>query len=313
MPSTLQILVPIFALILAGFVCRRRAILGPAACSELNRFVVWLALPALLFRIMAHASWQQLYQPRFMAAFGLACAAVFVATLAWRIRAGRHLADASVEAIAASYANTAYIGFPLTLMVFGNASLAPTTVATLLVVSVLFAIAVALIELGLQAERAPHKAGLKVLRAMSRNPLIVAPVAGALVAASGVGVPAGVDTFLGMLGAAASPCALVCLGLFLAEKRTQADPGRESLALVAGKLLVQPALTWWLAARVFGMPAALVNMAVLLAALPTGTGPFMLAEFYRRDAHVTARTILLSTLGSLLSLPVLLRVMPQAG
>jgi predicted permease len=186
-------------------------------------------------------------------------------------------------------------------------------VATLLVVSVLFAIAVALIELGLQTERAPHKAGLKVLRAMSRNPLIVAPVAGALVAGSGVGVPAGVDAFLGMLGAAASPCALVCLGLFLAEKRTQAAPGRESLALVAGKLLVQPALTWWLAARVFGMPAALVNMAVLLAALPTGTGPFMLAEFYRRDAHVTARTILLSTLGSLLSLTVLLRVMPHGG
>jgi predicted permease len=312
MLSTLQILVPIFALILAGFVCRRRAILGRAACSELNRFVVWLALPALLFRIMAHASWQQLYQPHFMAAFGLACAAVFVATLAWRIRAGRHLADASVEAIAASYANTAYIGFPLTLMVFGNASLAPTTVATLLVVSVLFAIAVALIELGLQTERAFHKAGLKVLRGMSRNPLIVAPVAGALVATSGVGVPAGVDTFLDMLGAAASPCALVCLGLFLAEKRAQANSARESLALVAGKLLVQPALTWWLAARVFGMPAALVNMAVLLAALPTGTGPFMLAEFYRREAHVTARTILLSTLGSLVSLTVLLRLMPHA-
>jgi predicted permease len=313
MLSTLQILLPIFALILAGFVCRRRGILGPAACSELNRFVVWLALPALLFRIMAQASWQQLYQPRFVAAFGLACAAVFVATLAWRRSAGRHLADATVEAIAASYANTAYIGFPLTLMVFGNASLAPTTVATLLVVSVLFAIAVALIELGLQTEGAPRKAGLKVLRGMSRNPLIVAPVAGAAAAASGVGVPAGVDAFLGLLGAAASPCALVCLGLFLAEERKEAHPARESLGLVAGKLLVQPALTWWLATRVFAMPAALVNMAVLLAALPTGTGPFMLAEFYRREGHVTARTILLSTAGSLISLTVLLRLIPRAA
>jgi predicted permease len=313
MLSTIQILIPIFALILAGFVCRRRGILGPTACSELNRFVVWLALPALLFQIMAHASWQQLYQPGFVAAFGLACAAVFVLALVWRVCAGRHLADASVEAIAASYANTAYIGFPLTLMVFGNASLAPTTVATLLVVSVLFAIAVALIELGLQNERAPHKATLKVLRAMSRNPLIVAPAAGALYAASGLAVPGGVDAFLKLLGAAASPCALVCLGLFLAEKRPRADGSRESLALVVAKLLVQPALTWWLAARVFAMPAPLVNMAVLLAALPTGTGPFMLAEFYRREAYVTARTILLSTLGSLVSLTVLLRLMSHGA
>lgn len=313
MLSTLQILIPIFGLILAGFVIRRRGIVGPAACTELNRFVVWLALPALLFRIMAHASWSQLCQPAFVAAFGLACAAVFLVTLAWRLRAGRPLADASVDAIAASYANTAYIGFPLTLTVFGSASLAPTTIATLLVVSVLFAIAVVLIEFGLQTERAPHKAGLKVLRGMARNPLIVAPVAGALMAASGLRMPPAAESFLQLLGAAATPCALVCLGLFLAEKRPSTRAPHGSLALAAGKLLVQPLLTWWLAARVFALPMPLVEMAVLLAALPTGTGPFMLAEFYRREAGVTARTILLSTVGSLVSLTVLLRVMPHVG
>jgi predicted permease len=316
MLSTLQILAPIFGLILAGFVARRRGVMGPAACTELNRFVVWLALPALLFRIMAHASWQQLYQPDFMAAFGLACAAVFILALAWRLHCGRPLADASVDAIAASYGNTAYIGFPLTLTVFGSASLAPTTIATLLVVSVLFAIAVALIELGLQTDRAPHRAAWKVLRGMARNPLIVAPVAGALAAASGVRMPASADTFLTMLGSAATPCALVCLGLFLAEKRPASQavplPGA-TLALTAGKLFLQPALTWWLAARVFALSTPLVEMAVLLAALPTGTGPFMLAEFYSREAYVTARTILLSTVGSLVSLTVLLRWMPHAG
>jgi predicted permease len=54
-------------------------------------------------------------------------------------------------------------------------------------------------------------------------------------------------------------------------------------------------------------------MAVLLAALPTGTGPFMLAEFYRREAHITARTILLSTVGSLVSLTVLMRMLPHGA
>jgi predicted permease len=43
-----------------GFVCRRRALLGQTAASELNRFVVWLALPALLFDITAHSDWSQL-------------------------------------------------------------------------------------------------------------------------------------------------------------------------------------------------------------------------------------------------------------
>ncbi|MFL6703877.1 MAG: AEC family transporter, partial [Paraburkholderia graminis] len=63
MLATLEILLPVFGLIFAGFACRRRGVLGPNSASELNRFVVWLALPALLFDTMARATWEQLYQP----------------------------------------------------------------------------------------------------------------------------------------------------------------------------------------------------------------------------------------------------------
>jgi malonate transporter len=63
MLSTLEILLPVFGLIFAGFVCRRRGLLGPTAASELNRFVVWLALPALLFDIMAHSCISQRLSP----------------------------------------------------------------------------------------------------------------------------------------------------------------------------------------------------------------------------------------------------------
>jgi malonate transporter len=316
MLATLEILLPVFGLIFAGFACRRRGVLGPNAASELNRFVVWLALPALLFDTMAHATWHQLYQPAFVATFSIACAGVFALILALRLFNGRHLADASVDAIAASYPNTGYIGFPLGVIAFGQASLTPTTIATILVACVLFALAIVLIEVGLQTERTPHKLGFKVLRSLARNPLIVSPLAGVAVASLHVTLPASAETFLKLLAGAASPCALVSLGLFLAEKRpTEADTnglrsaGPISLLLTGVKLVVQPALAWWLAARVFGLAPALVEMAVVLAALPTGTGPFMLAEFYEREAHITSRTILLSTVGSVLTLSLLLMVM----
>jgi predicted permease len=251
-----------------------------------------------------------LYQPAFVATFSIACVSVFVLILATRLLGGRHLADASVDAIAASYPNTGYIGFPLGMIAFGQASLTPTTIATILVACVLFAFAIVLIEIGLQTERTPHKLGLKVLRSLARNPLIVAPLAGVLFASLHVALPASAETFLKLLAGAASPCALVSLGLFLAEKRpTEAGAGGISLLLTGVKLLVQPALAWWLAARVFGLSPMLVEMAVVLAALPTGTGPFMLAEFYEREAHITSRTILLSTVGSVVTLSVLLAVM----
>jgi len=307
--ATLTILLPIFGLMLAGFLARRHGALGPAAASELNRFVVWLALPALLFDILAHASWATLYQPGFIESFGVATGLVFAFVMACRLLAGRPLADASIDAISASYSNTGYVGFPLLLLVFGRDSRTAATIATIFVVCVLFGVAVMLIETGLQEEKRGAATLLKVALAIVRNPLICVPAAGVVFAAAHWELNAGIETLLKLLGAAASPCALVCMGAFLAEKRpagaARADL-RAPLLLAGTKLVVLPLLTWWLAVDVFGVPDAWANMAVLLAALPTGTGPFMLAEFYRREAGVTSRTILLSTLASLVTLSVLL-------
>ncbi len=67
------------------------------------------------------------------------------------------------------------------------------------------------------------------------------------------------------------------------------------------KLIVQPAVTALCAYGLFRLPAVPAATAVLLAALPTGTGPFMIAEFYKREAVVTSTTILITTVGSTLS------------
>jgi malonate transporter and related proteins len=306
MKSILVILLPIFGLILAGYVFRRRDILGPNSARELNRFVIWLALPALLFMAMARSSLATLYQPGFAAAFGLASLATFVAVLLWRRRSGRALADCSVDALSASYSNTGYVGIPLATLAFGPESLVAATIATIFVVCVLFAIAAVAIEVALQQGRRGLAMWAKVLGAIVRNPLVVAPVAGIVLSAAGGTVPPGVDTFLQLLGAAAIPCALVGLGLFLAEHPATSEGDSVQWVLVAIKLVALPLLTWVLAVHVFAVPPFYAQLAVLMAALPTGTGPFMLAEFYQRDARVSSRTVLWSTVLSLFTLTVLL-------
>jgi predicted permease len=121
-------------------------------------------------------------------------------------------------------------------------------------------------------------------------------------------VSGGAETFLKLLGGAASPGALVALGLFLGEKAGVRN-GKTASALVALKLVAQPLLTWWLAFHVFALPPLWAKTAVILSALPTGTGPFMLAEFYRREAAVTSSAILISTLISLVTVTLCLAVM----
>ncbi len=241
--------------------------------------------------------------------FGISTALIFVVTVAVRLREPRHLADAAIDGLNAGYANTAYMGFPITLAVLGHEALAPTTIASIITVCVVFAVAIILIEIGLQTEARPGHLALKVARSLACNPLLVAPVLGTIFPITGLAVPDPVEAFLKMLGGAASPCALVALGLFLAAKTEKSEQATGSTMLLVGlKLLVHPIIAWVLASTVFDLTPTLTRTAVLLAALPTGTGPFMLAEFYAREAAVTSRVILVSTVISILTVSAYLAV-----
>lgn len=301
MLSTFSVSLPIFALIAAGYLCRKANVLGITAASELNRFVVYLALPALLFNTMAAAHWKDLYEPGFVGAFLIGAAVVFGASLVIRLGSKREFADAAIDSLNASYANVGFMGFSLSVMVFGNDGLPPAVIATIITVCILFAATIVMIEFSLQEQKQPLKALAKVGRSLSKNPLLLAPVLGALCSGMHVAVPAVLSTVLKLVGSAASPCALVSLGAFLASKQTgKADGG--AAWLVGCKLVVQPVVTWLLAFHVFAMPTMWARAAVLLAALPTGTGPYMLAELYQRRASITSSVILASTVGSILTI-----------
>jgi malonate transporter len=312
MKLVVEAVLPLFALILAGYVCGRRGVLGAQAVTSLNLFVVWLALPALLFQALAEARWSELNQPAFVAAIALGMLATFVPWVALsRGRRATPLPDASIEALAASYPNTGFMGIPLCLAVFGRAGLQPAILATILTACLLFGLSLALIEIGLHSGHAAGTAIAKAAATLARNPLLVAPALGGLFAIAHIPRPEPLLRLTGLLGSAASPCALVTIGLFLAQDREAGGGAKQQgarprrarviLAIVALKLVVQPAVTAALVFGVFDLPRPWASAAVLLSALPIGTGPFMLAKLYDRDAAVISRAILVSTVVSLVT------------
>lgn len=308
----LPIIAPLFALILAGYVCRKRGYLGPSAAAELNKFVVYLALPALLFDVLARTPLSTLNQPRFLLAYGLSSAAMFGGVVLLRKLQARPIADASIDAMGASYANTGFMGLPLCALALGSQSQAPAIIATILTVCVVFAVGIFCVELGLQQERGVAKVLGRIALKLFSNPLILAPLAGVAFSYCGFSVPASAGQFLKVLGGAATPCALISIGLFLGAEqpaRQQAPATgtkRTAFLLVALKLVGQPALTWLLVTQWLPLPHIWANTAILMSALPTGTGPYMLAEFYQREAAITSRVILFSTVASVLTVSVLL-------
>ncbi|MBV8521811.1 MAG: AEC family transporter [Acetobacteraceae bacterium] len=214
------------------------------------------------------------------------------------------MAQASIEGLDAGYANVGFMGIPLCLLVFGDSSIPAAVIATLFTACLLFAASIMLIEADLRRVGSWRYTLRNVLLSAARNPLLIGPAAGLTVGMAGFSLPAPVERSVLLLGGAASPVALVCIGLFLAQERMARDI--KTVAVLVGlKLIVQPAVTAVLAFYVFTMPPIWSHAAVLLGALPIGSGPFVLAALYGLEANVTSGAILLSHLCSVVTVSLL--------
>ena len=311
-----DILAPIFGLIALAYASRKLNILGPSAYIELNRYVASLALPALIFDNVAHVTPAQLNQPGFVASFGIGALLVFALPL-FLGRGGRAFGDRALDGLSACYPNTGYIGLPLAFLAFGPPSAPGATIAAVFTTCVLFGVAIALLEWDLHRGHAFGATVMKVGSSLLRSPIMIAPIVALAVTTGLVEMPAAADRVVKLLAASAGPCALVAHGLFLARD----DPSNERpwalamrprpLTLITLKLVVQPFVTALLAVYAFALSGMDAQLVVILSALPTGTGAFMLADVYKRDLVVTSTTIMVSTILSAVTLSLCLAILPK--
>ena len=311
MQAVLNSALPIFALIFTGFICGFFGVFDRTATDNLNRFAVYLALPSLMFVAMSKISLDQVKQLGFVAAFCGGFAACFaVAFFISRLR-GRRIANASIEGLDAGYSNVGFMGIPMCLLVFGPESAPAAIIATLFTACVLFLFAIVVIEVDLQKGKTFWSTGAKIGRALFTSPLLIAPVAGLAVGLSGIALPAPFVSSTTLLGGAASPVALICIGLFLAQERVVSDDAVSIGILVSLKLILQPLVTAVLAFHVFSMPPLWSRSAVILSALPIGSGPFTIAKLYGLEAGVTSGAILASHVFAVLTVSLLVGWLAQ--
>jgi hypothetical protein len=294
MRAVLNSALPIFSLILTGFLCGYFSVFDRTATDNLNRFAVYLALPSLMFVAMSKITPDQVRQLGFVGAFCGGFSITFAVAFAISRFRGRRVANASIEGLDAGYSNVGFMGIPMCLLVFGPESAPASIIATLFTACILFLFAVVMVEIDLQKGRSFRATGAKVGCSLLSSPLLIAPVAGLIVGLSGVRVPAPFESFTTLLGGAASPVALVCIGLFLAQESVVSHDAASIGILVAMKLVLQPAITAFLAFHVFTMPPLWSHSAVILSALPIGSGPFTIAKLYGLEAGVTSGSILAS-------------------
>lgn len=293
--------VPVFGLILLGWIAARRNWLPASATEALNRFVIFLALPALLFMAMARSDVSVLSESGLAASFGLGTLGASLLYLWCSKKENLDGINRCINCMSASYANAGFMGIPLILIVFGQDAMPAAVMVCIMTVAVLFGVAITAIEIVKARGRSLAPALKRVGMSLLLNPILVAPILGLGFSASGIAIPKAVAGLIDLLAGAATPCALITIGLFLARSSTQTHSSSVPQILWI-KLIAHPCLVGLLALFVFDVEPVWAWTAIIAAALPVGTGPFMLANLYRQDASVSARAILLSTIGSVISL-----------
>ena len=322
MHAIFAVTVPFFALVLLGWLAARWHALPESAIPGLHVYVLFFALPCMLFRFGSSLPLARLADPALLGIY-LASALVLVlaiVALTWRGRRGREgvdLRDAAFGALVGAFPNAGFMGVPLLVALLGDAAAGPVIGAIVvdLVVTSTLCLALAQMQTGRGTganERSAAHGALLALRAALTNPLPWAIVIGAGFAFARRDLPGPIAQIVRMLGDSATPVALFTIGSVLwragqhAHTRT---PVREYLPVAAIKLFVHPALVGGasLALRACGVPVQGfgLTMLVLAAALPSASNVSLLAERYGADNGRVARIIMASTVFAFVSFSVI--------
>ncbi len=302
MLSILLVTFPFFALVLCGYVAARRAWLPQVAIPGLNTFVLYFALPCMLYRFGASTPIGQLLDFS-LAAVYLLCALVMVALTIAVTRKGRiGWNDASFGALVASFPNTGFMGVPLLVALLGAQAAGPAIVTIVVDLLITSSLCIALSRLDSADVHGAETAAANALKGVAMNPMPWAIVLGGLSSGFGVVLPGPVMQTVGLLADAASPVALFTIGAVLARSQMnnqQPTPLKDYVPVALIKLVLHPLLVGGvgLAAMAVGVPIQpfALTVIVLVAALPSASNVALLAERFGADNGRIARIILLST------------------
>jgi malonate transporter len=304
--AILNVAFPIFGVILAGYLAGRWRILGGEATGALNAFVSYFALPVLFFGTLARTPVHAVLDPALMAGFGLAVVATFaVGMISTRLTSGGGLAAMSLQGISSSWGNVGYMGVPLCLAAFGEAGLPPAMLTVIVTAVVSMVFGVMLIELEVAAGHGPVKTFLRAAFNVARNPLPMSIALGIFISAIGLPIPTPAEKWLDLLGAAAGPCALFAIGLFLSDKSITSGLAEAGLATLI-KLLLQPLLALLVLPFFVDLNSVAAKVALLMAALPTAANAFVLAKQFNISVEQNTAAVLLSTGFSVVTVSALL-------
>jgi predicted permease len=302
MIDVLNLALPFFGLIFIGFACGKLKQIPDTALAWMNFFIVYVALPALFYRIMAQTPLERLAQVDFIFATTLATFWAFAVSFAigMAIRRG-DIAESTIAGLAGGYGNIGYMGPGLALATLGASAAVPVALIFCFDTLLLFSMVPFLMALSRPQQASFAATALEVVKRIATHPLVMATAAGVASAAIHFQPPIALDRLMQFLQNAAAPCALFTLGVTVALRPLEKMPW-EVPFLVAVKLVLHPVLVFLLLSLFGPFEQTWVYTAVLMAALPPALNVFVFARQYDSWVEQASGAVLVGTLVSVVTL-----------
>lgn len=315
MLAVLSVTAPVYLLIALGYLCVSRGLFARADMRLFGKYVLYIALPALIFNALSQRSLGEILNPVFIAAYAGGSLATLALGFLWARRVGGKPVTASaVVAMGVACSNSGFVGLPLVTQVFG-ANVAGLNLALAVIVenALLIPVAMALADSGLGEATGGSRAlrwraaFVQSLQSLARNPLVWSVVAGLLFSLLGLRLPAPIARGVGMLATSCSALALFVIGGTLVGFGLR-GAWRDVSAIAVGKLLVHPLAVMVLVMVLPAMQRELQVAVIMTSAVPMMSIYPILAQKHGQDG-MAASALLGTTIASFFTLTALLWVL----
>ncbi|KQU69813.1 malonate transporter [Aminobacter sp. DSM 101952] len=306
MSEVIGLVLPFFGLIFMGFLVARITRQPLEALGWMTTFIVYVALPALFFQLLAKTPFERLTEWGYI--FGAVASTFIIFALMFTasyIKGRGEIAESTIKGLASAYGNIGYMGPGLALLAFGEEAAVPVALIFCFENIMHFTIAPMMMALAGDEPRAPMSVALDVLKKIAFHPFIIATAVGVLAAYVEFRPPLPVERFLEYLSRAAAPCALFAMGVTLALRPLKRVP-HEMVPIALLKLIVHPLVCYVVLSWIGNFSPVWLFSAMLLAALPTATNVFVIAQQYGVWVERASASVLVTTCVSVLTVTGLL-------
>lgn len=300
MLDIISLTLPFFGLIFLGYGCGRFVRLSEEGLAWISFFILYLALPALFYRIVAQTPFSKLANPGFILAVIAStslCASLALGLGLWWRRG--NIKDAAIATTIGAYANVGYMGPGLTLAALGQDAATPAALIFACDSLFFFTLVPLLMALHGRGGSLPSTL-MRVVWRVITHPFNIATLLGIVSAAFELRAPDAVERMLDALKNAAAPCALFTLGVTVALRPLGRVP-RELPSLLMVKLLAHPMIAFIVMMSLGPFSKSWIETAILMASLPPALNCFVLARQYRTYMEEASASVLLGTTASVVT------------